>query len=88
MALTKANSGKYLTKEYARLLEKASIDRTQMSQEELDWLEFPADQGLGEFNPDNFKIDSQPLDQGSPSGGRPSKRYDIRTRDGCREGDE
>jgi hypothetical protein len=73
--LTKANQGKYFTKEYREKFEKACIDRYQFSAEELAWLEIPDDMGYGKENPDTFIVQTQPADPFT----RPRK-IDYRTR--------
>lgn len=82
--LTKGNSGKYLTREYGRLLDKASKDRTKLSEEDLDWLDLPDDVGLGEHDPDRFKVRSDPVDPRTAS----SRTIDIRKRNACGDGDD
>lgn len=82
--LTKGNSGKYLTREYQELYAKAVEDRTQLSDEDIAWLELPDDVGLGEHNPDNFKVRSDPVDPRTAS----AKTLDIRKRNACGDGDD
>ena len=45
-----------------KMRERAMIDRTQFTEEELAWLEVSDDQGLGALNPENYKADTVPLD--------------------------
>ena len=82
MVLTSANSGKYLLKRWHEQRAEAMEDRTQFSQEELDWLEIGANDGLGEFNDDNFKTINQPIDPNAPFGPPKTRMIDIRQRPG------
>ena len=82
--LTKANSGKYLTKEFHEKLELGVRDRDLLTSEEITWAEIPSDMGYGKENPDIFKIQSQPIDPFTGS----TKTIDIRTRNECGDGGE
>ncbi len=84
MVLTKDNSGRYLTGEFARLFELGVRDRTLLSAEEIDWVGLPADLGNGKENPDTFKIQSTPIDTHTEA----TKTIDIRHRPGMDEEDE
>ncbi len=85
--LTKQGSGKFLTREYAKLLEKADRDRTLLTDEEIAWLELPDSMGLGEHDPDRFRIETSPVDH--RVGAAPRTRIiDIRERPECGDGDD
>jgi len=89
MVMTSAGTGKYLSKRWHEMHEEALIDRTRFSTEELDWLEISATQGCGEFDPNMFKVETQPIDQHAPIGPpHTTKRIDIRARNECGDGGE
>jgi len=58
--LTKANAGKYFTKEYHDLFQLGCKDRTQLSDEEIAWTELPANEGLGDHDDERWLIETQP----------------------------
>ena len=61
--LTTANSGKYLTKRWNEMRERALVDRYQFTDDELAWLEVGADEGIvSPNNPETFAIQTQPID--------------------------
>lgn len=80
--LTKQGTGKFLTKEYADLFEKAVKDRTLLTAEELAWLELPDGIGLGQHDPDRFKIENSPVDHRVGAAPK-TRRIDIRERPEC-----
>jgi hypothetical protein len=61
--LTKANCGKYLTKEYGEVLLRGVKDRDDLTAEELAWCAIPTDMGYGKEDEDTFKFESQPVDR-------------------------
>jgi hypothetical protein len=85
--LTKMGKGKTLTREYADLYAKGAEDRTQLSDEEIAWLELPDDVGLGEHDPRRFKVQSQPIDH-RPGASPRNHTIDIRKRNACGDGDD
>ncbi|HSV41911.1 MAG TPA: hypothetical protein VLH13_00700 [Methanomassiliicoccales archaeon] len=62
MVLSSANSGKYVMEKWHEMRRRALIDRTQFSQDELDWLEIADDQGLGDLGKEMFKSQTTPID--------------------------
>jgi hypothetical protein len=84
MVLTKDNSGKYLTKEFHDKFAQGVIDRNTLTAQEIVWTGLPADLGNGKENPDNFKIQSQPIDTFTEA----TKTLDLRhLKDGGDRGD-
>jgi len=63
MVLTSHNSGKYLMPKWHRDQALAIADRTQFTQQELDWLEIGPDEGKSSrYNNENFQTDTTPID--------------------------
>jgi len=61
--LSSGNSGKYLYGRYIRERGKALVDKTTYSTDELNYLDISGAEGGGEYYPDAYRIDTQPLDQ-------------------------
>ena len=77
--LTKANSGKYLTKEFHDKYALAVRDRNLVTAEELVWLGLAADFGNGKENPLTFQIYQQPVDTSTEE----TRKIDYRQRPEC-----
>jgi hypothetical protein len=63
MPVSTDNSGKYLTKTWQEMRQRADQDPTQFTAQELAWLEITATPvPTGQLNPEMYQVEVQPLD--------------------------
>ena len=57
------DSGKYITKRWNDMRNRAIIDRYQFTEAELEWLEIGADEGIvSQWNEETWLVETQPID--------------------------
>ncbi len=79
MVLTTQNSGKYLSKKWHEMREKAlTKGREGFTDEELEYLEVPDAPTVSPNDPEVFMIETDPVDPGDGQ----VKKVDIRERPG------
>ena len=70
MVTTTQDDGKYLTKTWQTMREKALLDQGDFTDEELEWLEVTDEPTIGAHYPKNFEVPYNPVDPNARSIGK------------------